>query len=224
MRLEPEERVPFWYWPLSVSPLFPEITSGMSSPVIEKDPSDLSDELIGGWLEDVSGGDRRALALLYDQVSTRLFGLQLRILNNRALAEEALQETFVKVWKNSGTYSPDKGTPMAWLNTLARFQAIDMRRRELVRHGGDFGKRSTLDVDSLVTKMPQAQDQLAQTELLSLCLARLRPDVQTCIVAVYCEGYTQEEISTSTGHPLGTVKSWILRGLKSLRECFVEHD
>ena len=176
------------------------------------------------WLVDISSGDSRALALLYDRVSSRLFGLQLRILNNRALAEEALQETFVKVWKNCGSYSSDKGTPMAWLNTLARFQAIDVRRRELVRHGGDFSRRSTLDVDALMSGLPPVQDSLAQSELLSLCLQRLRPDVQNCIVAIYCDGYTQEEISTSLNRPMGTVKSWVSRGLKKLRECFVEHD
>ncbi|ASJ72279.1 sigma-70 family RNA polymerase sigma factor [Granulosicoccus antarcticus] len=196
----------------------------MNSPAIENDLPTLSDERVGLWLADVASGDRQALALLYKQVSARLFGLQLRILNNKALAEEALQETFVKVWKNSGTYNPDKGTPMAWLNSLARFQALDMRRRELVRHGGDFSKRSSLDVETFTSELPAIHEQLAQSELLSLCLGRLRPEVQQCIVAIYCEGYTQEEISTSVDRPLGTVKSWILRGLKSLKECFVEHN
>ncbi len=196
----------------------------MSSEGIEEDQSPGSDELVGQWLADVAAGDRRALSLLYDRVSSRLFGLQLRILDNRALAEEALQETFIKVWNNSGSYSPDKGTPTAWLNTLARFQAIDMRRRELVRHGGDFGNRSTQDVDLLKTQLPSLQDGLADSQLLSRCLERLKPDVKSCIVAIYCEGFTQEEISTALGRPLGTVKSWVLRGLKNLRECFVEHD
>ncbi len=119
----------------------------MSSPVIENLPSDLNDELMGKWLADVSSGDSPALSLLYDRVSSRLFDLQLRILNNRALAE-----------------------------------------------------------DSLITELPHAQDRLEQTELLSLCLERLRPVVQNCIVAIYCDGYTQEEISNSMGRPLGTVK------------------
>ena len=196
----------------------------MSSEGIEEDQSTGSDELVGQWLADVAAGDSRALSLLYDRVSSRLFGLQLRILNNRALAEEALQETFIKVWNNSGSYSPDKGSPTAWLNTLARFQAIDMRRRELVRHGGDFGNRSTQDVDLLKTQLPALQDGLADSQLLSRCLERLKPDVKSCIVAIYCEGFTQDEISTALGRPLGTVKSWVLRGLKNLRECFVEHD
>lgn len=196
----------------------------MSSEGIEEDQSTWSDELVGQWLADVAAGDSRALSLLYDRVSPRLFGLQLRILNNRALAEEALQETFIKVWNNSGSYSPDKGSPTAWLNTLARFQAIDMRRRELVRHGGDFGNRSTQDVDLLKTQLPSLQDGLADSQLLSRCLERLKPDVKSCIVAIYCEGFTQDEISTALGRPLGTVKSWVLRGLKNLRECFVEHD
>lgn len=196
----------------------------MSSEGIEEDQSTRSDELVGQWLADVAAGDSRALSLLYDRVSSRLFGLQLRILNNRALAEEALQETFIKVWNNSGSYSPDKGSPTAWLNTLARFQAIDMRRRELVRHGGDFGNRSTQDVDLLKTQLPSLQDGLADSQLLSRCLERLKPDVKSCIVAIYCEGFTQDEISTAMGRPLGTVKSWVLRGLKNLKECFVEHD
>ena len=196
----------------------------MSSEGIEEDHSTGSDELLGLWLADVAAGDSRALSLLYDRVSSRLFGLQLRILNNRALAEEALQETFIKVWSNSGSYSPDKGSPTAWLNTLARFQAIDMRRRELVRHGGDFGNRSTQDVDLLKTQLPSLQDGLADSQLLSRCLERLKPDVKSCIVAIYCEGFTQDEISTAMGRPLGTVKSWVLRGLKNLKECFVEHD
>lgn len=198
--------------------------SGMSSTVIEKQHTDLSDELVRLWLENISSGDKRALALLYKRVSSRLFGLQLRILKNQALAEEALQETFIKVWKNAGSYSPGKGTPMAWLNALARFQAIDMRRRELVRQGGEFAKRSTLDVELLTTELPPVHERLAQTELLSLCLERLRPEVQYCIVAIYCDGYTQEEISTSLDRPLSTVRSRIMRGLKILRECFVEHD
>lgn len=191
---------------------------------IGDEQSAAGDELLGQWLADVSTGDKRALALLYNGVSARLFGLQLRILNNRALAEEALQETFVKVWNNSGSYSAAKGSPMAWLNTMARFQAIDMRRRELVRHGGDFANRSTQDVNELVTLLPAVQDDMAQSELLSLCLEQLKPDVKSCLVAIYCEGYTQEEISTSLGRPLGTVKSWVLRGLKNLRECLIEHD
>jgi len=196
----------------------------MSSDGIEDNEPVGSDDIVGQWLADVAAGDSRALSLLYDRVSSRLFGLQLRILNNRALAEEALQETFVKVWNNSGSYSPDKGSPTAWLNTLARFQAIDMRRRELVRHGGDFANRSTQDVDLLKTQLPALQDGLADSQLLSLCLERLKPDVKSCIVAIYCEGFTQDEISTTMGRPLGTVKSWVLRGLKNLRECFVEHD
>ncbi|MFK8083117.1 MAG: sigma-70 family RNA polymerase sigma factor [Granulosicoccus sp.] len=175
-------------------------------------------EKLDQYLKDIADGEEKALTLLFEAVSSRLFGLQLRILKNQELAEDALQETFLKVWKSAKTYKAGHGSPMTWLNSLARNQALDMLRRAGTR--ADVNVRiPELNPDDWRNCVPEYSDLAEEYEGLLHCLEGLNSDTRACIVGLYCDGYTQEEMSQSLERPLGTVKSWVRRGLLSLREC-----
>lgn len=169
----------------------------------------------------VQNEDRRAFALLYEEVSPRLFGIQLRILKDRAIAEDALQETFVKIWKSAKLYDHNKAQPNVWLNALARNQALDILRRAQTRVDVNL-----FVADAQSERVPDSfaglDDSIANSELLNICLSRLKKDTQRCLVGMYCEGYTQDDLSKITGSPVGTIKSWIRRGLTSLKDCVNE--
>lgn len=169
-------------------------------------------------IRKVANRDQRAFELLFEAVSGRLFGILLRILKNRELAEDALQETFFKVWKNADTYDVKHGAPMTWLNSLARNHALDVLRRSKTRSGVNVNI-SELNPDTWKNPARDFSDTFADIEGLLFCLQKLSTESQACIVGLYCEGHTQEELSQTFKRPLGTVKSWIRRGLDSLREC-----
>lgn len=170
------------------------------------------------YLTDIAKGDQKAMNLLFESVSARLFGIQLRILKNRELAEDALQETFIKVWNSANTYNPQQGSPMTWLNSLARNHALDLLRRSNTRAEVNI-KIPDLNPDTWRSTAREYSDQLDDVEGLLHCLQELSIETQACIVGLYCDGHTQEEMSQSLQRPIGTVKSWIRRGLASLREC-----
>ena len=156
--------------------------------------------------------------MLYEAVSARLFGIVMRILKNRELAEDALQETFIKIWNRAHSFDNTHGAPMTWLNSLARNQALDMMRRSSTRAPVNV-KIADLNCDEWKHTAREYSDDLVDFEELLLCLEQLKPETQVCIVGMYCEGHTQEELSQTLQRPVGTVKSWIKRGLVSLKGC-----
>jgi len=168
-------------------------------------------------------GERHEAALeeLYGLCSAQLNGILLRILKLEAIAEEALQETFIKIWMNAGSYSPEAGSPMAWMGGIARHQALDVLRRR-----GSRENNESTDLVSLIEATPDAGKPLHEmsedARLLMQCLERLPEPARDCIVKAYCEGYSHDELSDARETPLGTVKSWIRRGLVSLRKCLHE--
>jgi len=172
-------------------------------------------------LEMVANGDESAFSAVYKQVSARLLGIQLRILKDRELAEDALQETFVKVWSNAAQFDSVKANATVWLNSMARNQALDHLRRIRTRASVSV-VLPELNPDNLAADNRNMQDQLADEQRLSLCLDRIDQESQQCIVGLYCEGFTQDELSKTLERPLGTIKSWIRRGLVSLKECLDE--
>jgi RNA polymerase sigma-70 factor (ECF subfamily) len=155
-------------------------------------------------------GDRRAFARLYQLSASRLFPIALRILRQRGAAEEALQEGFLSIWRKAGHYRPDRGRALPWMATIVRHCAIDRLRvqsREppTVTEWGD-------------PAMPEAvPDHLART--VRGCLDRLSENYRRCILLVYYYGMTHEELARHLRAPLGTVKSWMRRGLLQLRVC-----
>ncbi|MBO0346855.1 sigma-70 family RNA polymerase sigma factor [Roseibium limicola] len=164
----------------------------------------------------VAGQDKRAFKSLYSATSAKLFGITLRILKDRDLASEALQETYIKVWQNASRYDEGKSRPITWLVALARNTAIDsLRRREPARMGGDN------DEDALerVADPQFGRVDPAHRQTLKGCLEELDEVQRRCVILAYCEGYSRAELGKATGKPEATVKTWLRRGLLRLKSC-----
>ncbi|WP_092430171.1 sigma-70 family RNA polymerase sigma factor [Alloyangia pacifica] len=162
--------------------------------------------------------DRAAFARLYERTSAKLFGVCLRVLQDRAQAEEALQDTYVKVWNNAGKYRVNGYSPMTWLITLARNSAVDRRRRS------DVGRAvQPLELDDRLADPAPGPAQQAEArddaQALALCMDELPPDRAEMVRRAYLEGATYAELATATGVKLNTVRTWLRRSLISLREC-----
>ena len=162
-------------------------------------------------------GDRPAFAELYRRTAPRLFGLALVVVKRREWAEEVLQDAFVAVWRRAADFSEEKGSANAWLATIVRHRAIDRLRREPI----------TVPADSVIAGMiDESPDAPAQLELsqaarrIEGCLGELDESQRRAIRFAYYEGLTHVELAARMDSPLGTVKSWIRRGLERLRECF----
>ncbi len=165
-----------------------------------------------------AGGDRQAFKALYDTTSRRLFGIILRIVRRVDWAEDVLQEVYVRIWRHAERYRPEKGEPMAWLATVARNGAIDWRRR----NADAPWVQEYDDQDGQEDDQPTVLDWTAAAEdarALKHCLDELEGEHRNCIVLAYTEGYTHDELARRLSRPVGTVKSWIRRGLLRLRDC-----
>jgi RNA polymerase sigma-70 factor (ECF subfamily) len=175
------------------------------------------DQQLQSLLDRCAAADPSALERLYELASPFLFACLTRILRRRALAEEALQDVFVSIWQRAGQFSSARGRPMAWMMSIARYRAIDLLRHErsapvLVP---DLPERAESADDSKDDSTPW----MPATGLLERCLALLTDRQRNCLELAFVGGNSHEDISRLTGNPLGTVKSWIRRGLQSLRQC-----
>jgi RNA polymerase sigma-70 factor (ECF subfamily) len=171
-------------------------------------------------LAAVSGGDQRAFAELYAATSSHLFGLLLRILRRRDWAEEALQDSFLKIWQKAETYAPEKGAPLTWLMTVARYRALDLLRMK--RPEVEMPEEGDTPPMLLADLAESPEDRAVETEgidRLQGCMGTLQDEQKKCVLLAYYEGYTHQELAQSMQAPLGTVKSWVRRGLARLREC-----
>jgi RNA polymerase sigma-70 factor (ECF subfamily) len=177
-----------------------------------------SEPEIARLLADCARKDRQAFQRLYERTAPQLLACLIRILRNRALAEDALQDVFVQVWGRAGQFEDGRGSAWAWLIAIARYRAIDLRRRE--------SRRATepwTDVDDIPGDEEPQDSGLAfgqrATAALSRCLGALQPRQRDCIVLAYQGGLTHAEVASEIGEPLGSVKSWIRRGLSALKRC-----
>jgi RNA polymerase sigma-70 factor, ECF subfamily len=169
-----------------------------------------------GLLLACARGDRDALRAIYDQESRWLMGVALRIVRDRALAEEVLQEAFLQIWKSSGTFDATRGSGRGWIYTVVRHRAL----QEIRRSGHEVSLDSE-DLENLAghSETPDAEPVGVGSAELEHCLEQLEPNRRACIMHAFIEGYTHEQIAAKLGTPLGTVKSWVRRGLLSLKEC-----
>ncbi len=168
-------------------------------------------------LSRVALADRSAFRQLYDATSPKLFGSLLRILKKPELAEDALQETFIKIWNNADSYREYSSKPMTWLHSIARYRAIDILRKQKHDVRNIPIEEETESTDAALSYM----DNFAEGDHARLmhCLSQLERKHKEAIVKCYCEGYTHSELSRLMSTPLGTVKSWVRRGLQSLKQC-----
>jgi RNA polymerase sigma-70 factor (ECF subfamily) len=164
-------------------------------------------------LARIAARDQHAVAELYDRHCRLLFGLALRILRNRAEAEEVLQEVFVQAWVKVDTYSAALGTPAAWLVRIARNRAIDRLRANQVRDRTLEGVSPGPPVETAETHALRSEEQRA----VLLALAALPLEQRELIEHAYFQGLTQSELAERFGLPLGTVKTRVRAGLMALR-------
>ncbi len=162
--------------------------------------------------------DRRAFSRLYELTSAKLYGVVLRILIRDEWAQDCLQEAYIKVWNKAESYRPQLASPMTWMATIARNQALDLLRR---RHR-EVRESDTEDFPEEVDQDPLPQEKLQQTDegrRLNRCLEQLKSQQRQIIVLAYFKGLTHDELAARTDTPLGTVKTWIRRGLEQLKRC-----
>jgi RNA polymerase sigma-70 factor (ECF subfamily) len=185
--------------------------------IVRKSASGSQADTLEALIARCALGDRTAFSRLYRATSAKLFGVSLRILQQRAWAEEALQETFLKVWRHAGAYSAARGAPMTWLINIARNQAFDVRRRVEYRGGEDLEEFA----DTLVDAADPEADAETRRALarLARCLAGLSADQRRSLLLAYHEGLGPTELAARFGRPLATVKTWLRRGLLQVREC-----
>jgi RNA polymerase sigma-70 factor (ECF subfamily) len=167
-------------------------------------------------LKAIAARDEAALAQLYDRYRTILFGLLMRILNNREEAEDVLQELFLQVWRKATDFDQSRGRPFTWLVTLARSRGIDRLRTLASRQRvAEAGAR---EVSEGISDAATDAFKSEQRGLVSDALAKLPDEQKRPIMLAYFDGLTQSEIASRLGAPLGTVKTRMRTGMIRLRE------
>jgi RNA polymerase sigma-70 factor (ECF subfamily) len=173
---------------------------------------------VAGLLAACARQDRQAFQRLYELTSPQLLACLIRMLRNRALAEDALQDVFVQVWQRAAQFQRGRGSSWAWLIAIARYRAIDLQRRErrLVAGGAEEFEAIAADEEPHESLMALGHRAAAA---LDNCLNALQERQRHCILLSYQNGMTHAEVADRIGEPLGSVKSWIRRGLTALRRC-----
>ena len=169
-------------------------------------------------LDQVAGGDRSAFQALYISTKAKLFGVVLRIIYNQDDAAEVLQEVYLRIWHHAAAYNADKGAPMTWMVAIARNRALDWRRRMRIEVSLDDAPQIEEEADEGPSPL---QNAIASDDARQLyeCMSELDDHQQRCLMLAYQEGLTHKELAIRLNQPLGTVKSWIRRGLLHLKEC-----
>lgn len=165
----------------------------------------------------VGQGNRTAFEQLYAATRAKLYGVVLRILRRRDLADEVMQETYLKIWTSARLFDPAKASPITWMVTIARNRAIDLVR-----------KRSEASLEEESEAMEVAADipnPLAARELnedlkrLMACIGALDADRQKMVLLAYYDGLSREQLAAKFGKPVNTIKTWLRRSLIEIREC-----
>ena len=161
--------------------------------------------------------DRAAFRTLYHLTSAKLFGICLRICGDRQAAEDVLSEVYLTIWKRAGAFEPGRASPITWLATIARNRAIDWRRSS-----GRAPPARIDDVPEIADDRISAEDHMLVDERagqLHHCLDELEQRQRDAIRTAFFDGLTYAELAARDSVPLGTMKSWVRRGLMRLKDC-----
>lgn len=189
------------------------VVDRISTGSVANDRQTLSDAL-----ERVGAGNQAALKEVYSRTSAKLFGVCLRILGDRGEAEDALQEVYVSVWSRAGSFDPARASPVTWLAVLARNRAIDrLRSGRRARSAEPIDEASHVadETDDAATMLEASEER----SRLNRCVEELEERQAQAIRSAFFEGLNYRELAERTKVPLGTMKSWVRRGLLRLREC-----
>ncbi len=180
----------------------------------------MNDDDLNALLTRIAAQDRAAFGAFYSATAPKLFGLLIRILGTRAEAEDALQEVFTRIWLRAARFSPERGSAMAWAVAIARNHAIDLLRARKPSHLGDEDA-----YDTAPDPAPRAETRLIATgeaARIHHCLGNLDPSVADAIRGAYLAGHSYSDLALAANVPLNTMKTWLRRGLISLKECMAQ--
>ena len=174
------------------------------------------DDPIADLLQKIAAQDRLAFRQIYSDASSKLMGVLLRILGNRAEAEDALQEVFTRVWLRAARFDADKGRGMTWMISLARNHAIDRlrARRDTSAEDGEM--------EAVADTTPRAETRLiavGEARRINLCFDTLEPERATALRGAYISGHSYQDLAAQFDVPLNTMRTWLRRSLQKLKEC-----
>ena len=177
---------------------------------------------LSALLAKVALSDQRAFEALYRLTGAHLYGVVLRIVRDRSIAEEILQEAFVNVWHHAGSYDAARSQPFTWLTSIVRNRALDLkRRREIDTIAFDTGDEDTPGME-YPSDGPTPVEMLmsaAASRSVRDCVETLDGGSRQAIALAFFHGLSHGELAAHLREPLGTVKSWVRRGLEKLRRC-----
>lgn len=166
-------------------------------------------------LSATAQGDQEAFARLYEHTAGKLYAVSLQLLRRRELAEEAVQEAYVRIWHSAADYQQEKGSVQTWMVSIVRYRALDMLRYAQRRSEDRDQGLEEVTVDSPETEFWGARERVRIDD----CMERLELEQRNAIQLAYFNGFTHHEVCSRLGSPLGSVKSWIRRGLQRLKRC-----
>jgi RNA polymerase sigma-70 factor, ECF subfamily len=168
-------------------------------------------------LRRIAGRDAAAFSILYKQTSAKLYGVVARILTRGDVAADVLQEVYVRIWEKAGEFDPVKGSPLAWMATIARNRALDEVRRvrpvSLEDQPEGF-EPAAEEIDPLA-----ARERSEGLTALVDCLKALDEEKRSVVLLAYYRGLSREALSKRFGRPVPTIKTWLHRSLAQLRDC-----
>jgi RNA polymerase sigma factor (sigma-70 family) len=172
-------------------------------------------------LARIAGSDRAAFRILYDLTSAKLLGVALRIVRDRSMAEEVVQDAYLRIWQGAASYSEEAGRPMTWLISVARYRAIDVVRRRREVSAADLGETESDWLEG-VPENRDREGEMLDADRLRGCLSQLDETQRRCFLLAYHEGYSREELAGRFERPVNTVKTWLHRTAAALRTCLDE--
>ena len=182
-------------------------------------PLDPEQSRLAGLLSRSALGDRAAFADLYGATRSKLFAVSLRIVRERPLAEEVLQDSFLSIWNHAANYAQAKSAPSTWMTAIVRNRSLDILRRP--REEADVDEAlTTMLVDETASPQREAEER-GEAHSLAVCLKELDPEQRQSIVLAFHHGLSHSELAGHLRRPLGTVKTHIRRGLARLKDCLV---
>ena len=173
-------------------------------------------------LDRIAAQEDSALKRLYERTSSQLFGLALRIVRNRDVAEDVLQESFLSIWRGASNYRASLSPPMAWMGLIVRSRALDALRKRTTDRAdlmNDIDDETAPDLEGDSPNPMDAADASQQAFALQHCLGKLDNKQREVVSLAYLRDLSHGELSEQLKLPLGTVKTWIRRGLEQLRGC-----
>lgn len=192
------------------------------TPVVPRDLAHLSDEAVVAL---VARAEEPALAELYDRYGGPAYALARRILRDPALAEDAVQEAFLAIWRGAGRFVPERARAASWIMTLVHRRAVDLVRREQRRRADPLPETVSAAADAASGVVPSASEAVwlrLERERVQAALAQLPDQQRETLELAYYGGFTQSELAERLGRPLGTIKSQMYAALANLRDLLVE--